>query len=215
WMAYRSSAEEPWPEPVRVDELSTVHDEGAPRVSADGLTIYFSSDRPGVGSVDIYRSVRAHRSLAWDAPELVTTVNGERAESLFAVDESGLNAVFTRLDPGLALNSLDIFVSHRHLPGERWSVPEPAVELNTDQFGEAPGSLSADGLTLYFYSNADGGPVNLYAARRPTADDPFGEPWPLVEVSTDGRDEDPFVTPDGRALYFARDGDLYRAERDQ
>jgi WD40 repeat protein len=59
-----------WSDPVPVNELNTPFREGGhPTISPDGLTIYFSSNRPGgLGGMDIWVSTRPTTSDKWSAP---------------------------------------------------------------------------------------------------------------------------------------------------
>ena len=56
WVAKRSSVSEPWGEPVNLGPpINTEHDDAMPSLSADGLTLYFGSKRPGgYGGRDIW-----------------------------------------------------------------------------------------------------------------------------------------------------------------
>jgi hypothetical protein len=67
-------------------------------------------------------------------------------------------------------------------------------------------SLSPDGLRLVFAAAED---INmqsdLYLATRATTTAPFGTPVPLVEVNDpELYENDPWMSPDGNDLYFAR-----------
>jgi hypothetical protein len=54
----RASIADAWSAPVQLVELATVYNDTTPWLSADGLVLYFSSDRPGVGERDLYRTRR-------------------------------------------------------------------------------------------------------------------------------------------------------------
>lgn len=61
--------------------------------------------------------------------------------------------------------------------------------------------LSADELTIYFYSSL--GSIDLWSARRSSVAEPFGAPFPLSAVSSAQEDYDPMLSPDGLTLWFA------------
>src|SRR4029077_18458345 len=52
-----------------VTEVNTPGFETSAAISADGLTLWFGSDRPGgSGDLDIWMTTRATRGAAWSAP---------------------------------------------------------------------------------------------------------------------------------------------------
>jgi OmpA-OmpF porin, OOP family len=63
YVATRESIDAPWNKPVKLGpQINTDSREINPHISADGLTLLFSSDRPGTcggtGDLDIYMSTR-------------------------------------------------------------------------------------------------------------------------------------------------------------
>ena len=81
--------------------------ETTPELSADGLTLFFSSDRSGgLGAQDAYVTERASRG---DPPTPVTELNTELADSDVWVAPDGRTIVFTRNPDG----EDDIFMATR------------------------------------------------------------------------------------------------------
>lgn len=92
--------------PAPVPGVNTSSDELFPLVSADELTIYFASNRPGAaGRYDIYRATRANTSTAFGAAEQVTPLNSIGADlpswasaddcvMLFTSDRNGTYGIF-------------------------------------------------------------------------------------------------------------------------
>jgi len=60
WVSTRESTDDPWSEPVNLGPIVNIagFDARSPGLSADGTTLYFSSDRGGSGGFDIYVSTR-------------------------------------------------------------------------------------------------------------------------------------------------------------
>jgi len=60
WVATRNSVDAPWDAPVRLGPaVNTGFADIQPQISADGETLFFSSDRPGgCGASDLYMSTR-------------------------------------------------------------------------------------------------------------------------------------------------------------
>lgn len=98
--------------------------------------------------------------------------------------------------------------------------PEPPVLSEEPEFGEAMlieelasdvedenPTLTEDLLQIYFTSRREGGPGNadVWFSERATPDDPFSEPLPVPEVSTEEFDSSPAISPDGLMLWTAID----------
>src|SRR5207237_9552828 len=60
WVATRTSTIDPWSTPVNLgDTINTASAEQNAYLSSDGMTLFFSSDRPGgSGGLDLYMSTR-------------------------------------------------------------------------------------------------------------------------------------------------------------
>ncbi|MBM4025353.1 MAG: hypothetical protein FJ280_08090 [Planctomycetes bacterium] len=121
----------------------------------------------------------------------------------------------------------DFWVLRRTAIGQPWGTPEnlgPAVN-SPNRDGAA--SISADGLTFYFFSsNRPGGYGNndIYMATRATKNDPWGEAVllgpPINRISSAANDGRPWISPDGLELYFVSrrsggsgEGDIWVSRR--
>lgn len=89
----------------------------------------------------------------------------------------------------------------------------PALNTGADERG---GSLSADGLTLFFYSSRLNG-YEVYVSVRPNREAPFPEPVAISSIGTADHEQNPFITADGKYFYFTRTplntgiSEIYRA----
>ena len=101
--------------------------------------------------------------------------------------------------------SVDIWVARRDATDAPFRPAVPVHELNTDSV-EFVGSLSSDGLTIYFDSDRRGVPGDggdLYMARRAALDQPFARPTMLAgPVNTDETQYEPSVSEDGLEIFF-------------
>ena len=69
WVATRKSRSEPFSGLAVVDSLSSSGDDRSPSISADGLEIFFASNRSGgAGKLDLYLASRGDTSQAFSAP---------------------------------------------------------------------------------------------------------------------------------------------------
>ncbi|MEJ2702038.1 MAG: M56 family metallopeptidase, partial [Sedimentisphaerales bacterium] len=70
WVTTRKTKADPWGEPVNLGPtVNSPSGEGAPCISADGLSLYFSSERPGgYGGSDLWVTTRQTRTAPWGKP---------------------------------------------------------------------------------------------------------------------------------------------------
>lgn len=142
----------------------------------------------------------AVRDILWEPPVLLDSLinaGGETYEPRLSND--GSTMLFVR---GKAGENADIFLSRRTAQG--WSEPQPVAPVDSpaDELGP---ELSADGESLYFYSNRAGGlgGYDLWVSRRGT-DGAWREPANLgASVNSQFNDYGPALTVDGRMLYFS------------
>jgi hypothetical protein len=214
WHATRASVTDPFGTPTAVTELNASGNENTPDISADGLTIYFSSDRGG--NVDVWTSTRTTRQDAWGPPSTIVELSSVRQDVGLHVTSDGLRAVLNR-DPG-GSSIWDLFLATRPTTTAAWGAPVAITELNTSA-RDSDGWLSPDHLELWFASDETGtaGQRDLWIARRATEAAMFDPPVRVTEVSSTADDVDPWLSPDRRTLVFAstRSGtlSLYVAKR--
>jgi Tol biopolymer transport system component len=215
WVSRRRSVDDPWGPAAVVVELSSTALDGDPEISADGLTIHLSSDRAGTsGGLDIWVATRKSRTAVWSTPVLVPELSSPARDVAAAMTPDQLTVVLHSARAG----TNDLYLATRRSTAEPWSTPVPIDELNGPA-SESNGSLTSDGLTLFYASDEPGGlgGDDIYVASRPGLGEPFGAPAAVDGMATDGRDGDPFISFDGRTLLFtsnrAGTNDLYMATR--
>jgi len=208
--------------------INTPGIEVGPNLSADGLTIYFVSDRPGghSGAPELWTSSRPTPQEAWRSPiNLGSIVNSHSAASP-SISADELELYFdtgTQVRPG-GQGSGDIWVTRRSRVSDPWSAPEnmgPGV--NSPSADSVP-KLGRDGLTLYFASNRPGGSGNLdiWVATRRSRSEPWEAPVNLGQVvNGPGNDWSPAISASGLTLIIQSDrpgglggDDLWLATRD-
>lgn len=192
WRATRPTRAAPWSSPALVANVNSASVEQSPELSRDGLTLYFTSDRDG--NYDVWVTSRASRSDSFGAPVKVAVLSSAAHEENVAVTNNV--AVVDR-----QAASRDLFISPRASSTDPWSPPEPIAEVNTSAHDGSP-FLDDDLRTLYFHRAY---PHQIYVTTRPTADDAWREPLPVLSPG----DSDPWLAPDGETLLFTRANDLY------
>jgi len=199
--------------------VNSPQSEITPSISADGLTLCFTSDRPGgQGDYDIWMATRVSLEDAWSEPvNLGPPVNTSDFEGFQSISSDGLELYFSRgsTDHG------DVYVAVRSSPEELWQTPVKLPANINSETGQDWGAVpSFDGLTLYWISTRPGGPggMDIWFVHRPV---PEGEwlgcpeplPPPINSPALEGRK---CVSADERILFFQRPdvgGSLYVATR--
>jgi hypothetical protein len=104
---------------VPVNELNSPGTDADPSITADGLEIFFHSNRTGSAGTDLYSSVRRSVLEPWSTPEPVGPgVNTAGSENLSAISPDGETLFFTSTRDG-GLGSNDIYVTTRTKHGKR------------------------------------------------------------------------------------------------
>jgi hypothetical protein len=204
WMARRDSRDQSFGAPVAVSAVNTPGFETSSAISADGLTLWFSSDRQGgVGDLDIWVTQRSSRRSAWSAPTNVRALNTSAKD---IPRPPGQHELVMPLASDLSTpGSYQMYLAQRSAPTAAFGPPRPVPELITKMETTVDGWLSDDGLSLLFSSGAAFAPTDLFLSRRASISDPFGARTPLTAVNTSNDERDPWLSPDGRELYFASD----------
>ena len=208
--------------------VNSAYVETAPFISADGLSLYFTSNRPGgEGLWDLWVTTRETKDDEWGTPmNLGPPVNSWDYEHGTSISADGLSLFFMSNRPGGCGGPQDLWVATRDTVDAPWSEPVNLGPTVNSSAKEVAPSISADGLTLYFSDFVNPRPGgygsdDLWLTTRETIHDPWGEPvnlGPTVNSSSvDGR---PLISADGLSLYFDSDrpggygqGDLYVTRR--
>ncbi|MGB2863031.1 MAG: M56 family metallopeptidase [Sedimentisphaerales bacterium] len=210
WITTRATTGDPWGEPVNLGPLvnSSAFD-WTPSISADGLALYFNSDRPGgSGWNDIYVTTRVTKDDPWEEPvNLGPPVNSSANDFFPSISSDSLSLYFGSSRSG-GFGMDDIYVSTRATTDDPWGEPMNLGQtVNTSGKDGFP-SISADGLSLFCASFQAGGvgKDDLWVTTRATKDDDWGTPVNLGPAvnSPDGEGA-PSISFDGSTLYFYSD----------
>jgi WD40-like Beta Propeller Repeat len=99
-----------------VNELNSTGVDARPSITADGLEIFFHSNRTGSAGFDMYSSVRRSVLEPWSEPKsLGTVVNGPASDFLGYISPDGETLYFS----STRLGSNDIYVTTRSKHGRR------------------------------------------------------------------------------------------------
>ena len=213
WVTTRKTKKDLWGTSVNLGPIiNSSHNEGAPDISADGLSLYFISGRPGgSGSWDIWMTTRKSKDEPWGTPvNLGPKVNSSALENGPSISSDCLSLYFSsRIDtadrPSFGSHDHDIWVTTRKTKDEPWGTPvNLGRTVNTSALEGGP-SVSGDGLSLYFNSKRPGGfgERDIWVTTRKTKNDPWDTPVNLgPTVNSPDGENNPDISSDGSTLYF-------------
>jgi len=200
-------------EPVNLGQvINSASSDYSACVSADGLELYFCSERPGgFGAVDIWVSTRQNVNDPWGPPtNLGHTVNSSHNEAYPSISSDGLTLYFSDAYSGPTrpdgLGGGDIWMTTRPSRSDAWGTPvNMGAPINGSTLDISP-AISGDGLTLVFTSNnrAGGqGSWDLWMSTRISVQDPWGPPVNLGPTVNSGSwDGECGLSWDGRAVLY-------------
>jgi hypothetical protein len=177
-----------------------------PSISADGLSLFFMSNRPGgYGGQDIWVTTRATTDDPWSEPvNLGSKVNSSSSEWGASISSDDLSLYFCSTRPG-GSGSTEIWVTTRATTDDDWGNPlNLGPTVNSSASDECP-SISADELSLFFHSDRPGkvGAHDLWVTTRATKDDDWDTPVNLGRpINTSAVEYCSIISADGRTLFF-------------
>jgi hypothetical protein len=205
WVAKRDKADGAFGDPIPVLTVSTVGIDNSPAISADGLTIWvaFPPATDGLGGDDIMQATRATRNDDFGTPVLVKELSSAKDDIPRPLGNHNLTmSLGSRRDSEIFLT----YFATRTTVNAPFGTPVRKDELIVEGANVSDAFLTDDGLTVYFARSVDNS-ADLYVARRPTLNSPFGTAIPLSTINTHDDDRDPWLSPDGNRLYFSSDRD--------
>jgi WD40 repeat protein len=209
FISRRISPDDPWgtPELLPPTVNDPIASEFSPRLSHDGKSLYFGSDRlQGFGAADVYVSTRESPAHPWSpAQNLGSQINTGMFEAFATPSADGNTLYFERSTAG-GSSDADIWLSTRKDENDAWSIPQNLAEPINGPNGDFSPSISIDGLTLYFGSMRQGnvGFIDIWATRRESPSSPWGPPENLgPDINSPfSLTLAPFITNNGKSLYF-------------
>lgn len=222
WCRFLSEAEAnrvPY-HPELIRGASTAADELLPSFAPDGSELYFLRTSTASSRTDVVQRTLADKEtrlcVARRGPQgaysagspLPPPFNQALSEGGVSLTADNCTLYYSRIEMEKGYKNCDICFATRQ-PDSAWGpIHNAGPNVNGAHSWESQPTLSADGSTLYFASNREGGlgGTDIWRCRRlPNGD------WSRAEnlgpsVNTPGNEKSPFLHADGHTLYFASDG---------
>ena len=208
-----------------VGDVNSGYDDYNAIVVDGGKTIYFVSRRSNttgggmnpddqVFFEDVYRATGDDELKEWDdITNKLGKINSDGFEALNYISPDGLYGVMTlnstATDAKTTTRGSDLCELKMSDKGT-WNSPRTIKNktINTSFF-EGSATLTADGNTMYFVSDRKGdkSSTDIYVAHKE------GKSWGNAKVlpmtiNTKGRETTPYISADGRYLFFSSDGHI-------
>ena len=207
---------EPWPLNEKINNPNSL--QYFPILSGDGELMLFTRRMKGSQNEDLFIS----RHLGdWHEPKkLPGTINSEEAEGTATMSADGNVIVCSYCGEGReSYGNCDLYISQRK--GNEWGKLKNLGPSINSKFHESQPSLSADGRTMYFASDKEGGfgGLDIYVSSMNENDE-----WSQAEnmgslINTDKNEGSPFIHSSGQSFFFSSQGhvgmggyDLYLSE---
>jgi len=195
--------------------VGSAQDDYMPNSDPTGRTLYFTSKRLGGtandaadakdGDEDIYQLNFVDGK--WSDPVLLPRpINSENHEGASTFSADGQTVVYTACGRENGVGSCDLYIMH--LEGSQWSEPQNLGDVVNSKEWDSQPTISSDGTRIIFCSSRAGGygSEDLYMIEKNV----FGEWGPAQNlggmVNTPFSDASPYLSPDGKTLYFASVG---------
>lgn len=208
---------------VDIKTINSGYGDYCPIITGDGKNLYFTSRRSDTkgGSMnpddqeffeDTYCAVWNDDTQDWDSlTNELGRINSDGFDAITFISRDGLQGLMTVNTTATTAKKTtkgsDIFTFEMSTKG-KWSTPKRinSKSINTSFF-EGSATMTNDGNTMYFVSDRKGdkSSTDLYVSQKTGKSWGDAKPLPFT-INTIGRETTPFISGDGRYLFFSSDG---------
>lgn len=208
---------------VDIEILNSGYNDYCPIITGDGKSFYFTSRRSDTkgGSMnpddqeffeDTYMAVWNTEIQDWDSlTNELGRINSDGFDAITFISRDGLQGLMTvnttATNAKKTTKGSDIFTIEMSSKG-KWSTPHRISNKSVNtSFFEGSATMTADGNTMYFVSDRKGdkSSTDIYVSQKTGKS--WGEAKPLpFTINTIGRETTPFISGDGRYLFYSSDG---------
>lgn len=204
-------------QPIKVIGVNSDYDDYGVSMTADGDNMYFTSRRPSSNIKQYYETKDYGDDLFmatrdtngnWRKPNsLDPPLNQVDEDGSAFISADGLTMFTTLCRRPDGVGDCDIYISEATADG--WTTPQNLGRVVNSPYWDGQPSMTADGSTMYFSSSRQGSIGNsedIYVVYRGTGGS-WTRPINLGDVvNTRFNDRSPFISADGKTLYFSSNG---------
>lgn len=133
-----------------------VYWDSQPSIAADGVTLYFASDRPGgYGGIDIYVTKKDPKTGQWGPPVNLGPEINTRGDEKTPFIHSDSETLYFSSNGHFGFGGYDIFYARKNEKGE-WMEPENIGSPINSESDDTGFFVSSDTKTGYFFSYDEG-----------------------------------------------------------
>lgn len=195
--------------------INTRADEYFPSMSNDRLWMLYTRRKGKDSDEDLYHTRNINGVWQPGIP-MSTGFNTKHNEGMSSLVRNGRHFVFTACGREQVIGPCDLWEAALVPEDLSIHVLGPLQGLANSEKWESQASVSCDGNVLYFASNRPGGIGGTdlwYSEKQP--DGTWGKPHNLgPKINTPADEEAPFITTDGKTLYFSSTGHPGMGEQD-
>ncbi len=194
------------------NQINSAADEYFPCLTNDGRTLYYTYRRNDKSDEDLYWSTNPQGN--WRPGQAVQDFNTGENEGMPTLVKDGRRLFFTACQRPQTLGPCDIWEAD--IDNGRLRDPRPAPGDANSLNWESQATISCDGSVLYFSSNRIGGfgGADIWVSFR-REDGQWGRPQNMgPAINSSGDEEAPFISNDGKVLFFSSTGHLGFGEQD-
>ncbi len=191
------------------DSLNSPFADHSPLMTEKGDMLIFTSQRPYQGNIQdpdghYYETIffsRLQPDSTWGEPQAIRgQLDGHGHDACIQLYDNDTKMLIYR-----EARRGDIFEAE--FDGETWSKPKRIEGINTRQY-EVDATLSADGMTMYYSTDAynSNNDLDIYVTTKKD-DGSWSDPVSVGnKINTRANEDAPYLSRDGQRLYFAADG---------
>ncbi len=192
--------------------INTNGDEYFPYLVNNNVYLYYTKRQDIAQKEDVFVSEKLNN--VWQAGQSLTSLNTKVNEGMTTFVRDGKKMYFTACERENVKGACDIWEAEAE--GKKVKKIQTVADfLNSDSW-DAQASISCDGNVIYFASNRPGGygGTDIWISQK-EEDGKWSEPKNMgANVNTAGDEEAPFITNDGKMLYFSSTGHFGMGEQD-